>query len=266
MNETELMLTSILGCRRVDLYADWKPLDEFQRLHLDRMKSERQNGRPLQYVMGWTEFMGLKLCVDERVLIPRFETELLVESVLKTAEKISRQPLEILDIGSGSGNIAIALAVFLEKCQVTSVDISEEALDLARENAKISQVSHEINFIRSDIFNAFKTPNETNKFDIIVSNPPYISSQRIPHLPIEVQFEPVLALDGGVRGLFFYEQIFAQAQLFLKPDGYLFLEIGDDQRKDLEDLLKKYSCFDIIEFKKDLNERDRILILCQTRF
>jgi len=181
--------------------------------------NRHKNGEPLQYIIGKWEFMGCELLTDNRALIPRPETELLVEEALKF---IDNRELHVLDLCTGSGCIAVAIKKLAPKAIVTAVDISNEALELAKTNAK----SHGLNveFIQSDLFGAFE---ESNIFDIIISNPPYIPTSEIAMLETTVRdYEPHLALDGGTDGLDIYRRLIPESFSFLRPQGVLFLEIG----------------------------------------
>ncbi len=269
MTETEYMLTSLLNCQRVDLVVDPKPLSEEQHRQYEDMKYRRDLGEPLQYIVGECDFMGIKLKVDERALIPRPETEILVEKAIQKCNQQQSQihrPLNILDLGTGSGNIAIALAKNIESCCVTTVDISQEALTLAKHNAKMNGVYDKINFIHADMVSFLEGANHQTarfvaqlKFDILISNPPYIPTQQLSQLPKDVQHEPRLALDGGMDGLDFYRPIAANSYNFLNREGFLFMEIGDDQEVLLEALLKKYPQYKNIFLHKDYMGTVRII-------
>ncbi|MFA5089178.1 MAG: peptide chain release factor N(5)-glutamine methyltransferase [Candidatus Omnitrophota bacterium] len=261
MNERELMLTALLNCRRVDLYVDPQPLTGRQARSLDRMERKRKGGEPLQYILGCCEFMGFKMLVNKHVLIPRPETELLVEwAVEKSRLLANRDLLRILDLGTGSGNMAVSLAKLIEQSQIVAVDKSQRALAVARKNAEINQVQHKINFIHQDMRAYLKRFDQGSaSFDIIVSNPPYIKTSFLNRLPLEVRSEPKLALDGGPDGLYYYRAIIENSRHLLKNGGYLFLEIGDGQRPDLEGILKPYPGFEKIEFKKDYSSVDRVV-------
>ncbi len=207
---------------------------------------ERITGRPLWYCIGDTEFYGFKIKVDERVLIPRPETELLVENTLKVINGGS----EVLDLCTGSGAIAIAINK-KSGAKTTAVDISEDALTLAKENAEINGA--DVEFIKSDLFGAL----DGRKFDVIVSNPPYIKSDDIKTLQREVKdFEPLIALDGGVDGLDFYRIIAKNAPQYLKIGGTLLLECGVDEAEKIKGLLSAFSSVEII---KDYENIDRIV-------
>ena len=261
MTEEELMLISLLDCRRIDLYVDPQPLSPVQQERLRQMQTQRQHGEPLQYVLGFCEFMGLRFNVDERVLIPRPETELLVELALEKAKVYQGQSIRILDLGTGSGNIAVSLAKYVPQCTVIAVDISTAAIDLAYSNAKANGVEHKIQFINGDMVSALKFPlAPEDYFQLVISNPPYISSVQMPRLPADVLREPRLALDGGVDGLDFYQRIIADSVNFLSPDGFLLLEMGDGQREALELLLER-SSFAICECRKDFSGADRIVVM-----
>lgn len=276
MTEREILLTAILKCQRADLYSGRWSLTKEQEDRLAYCLSLRSQGIPLQYVLGETEFFGLRLKVDKRVLIPRPETELLVEAVIRrvSATKRWRTPdralwrakdegsrttdyePRILDIGAGSGCIAVALAKSLPNARVTAVDISCQALDLARENALLNEVSDRINFIQSDLF-----PPTAEAFDIIVSNPPYICSQEIEKLSAEVRNEPRLSLDGGNDGLDFYREIIPRVGGLLNNGGFLFLEIGWNQRKAIEGIIDKQNALKLEEVIKDYSGIERIMVL-----
>lgn len=238
MTEKELMLTAILDCERTSLYAEPVNLSAEQQAQLTDMQKRRSADEPLQYILGSTEFMGLKINVDPRVLIPRPETELLVENILQFAHRYATAELCILDIGTGSGNIPVALAKALPTARLISLDVSPDALAVARENARQNGVAQQIDFVHVDFFEFIENYRELeNHFDIIVSNPPYIATSALPDLPADVKKEPVLALDGGEDGLKFYRVLLAGAKRFLKPGGYLACEIGEEQQSALTTLL-----------------------------
>ena len=211
------------------------------------------SGIPLQYITKSQEFFGLNFYVDENVLIPQPDTEILVEEVIKIC-KDKNKKLKILDLCTGSGSIGISIAKNINNCEVTLSDISIKALDVAKKNCS-NLGKEEIKIIESDLFNNIK---ET--FDIIVSNPPYIKKDVIKTLSKEVQNEPHLALDGGEDGLEIYKRIIKEAYKFLNKDGYLCLEIGYDQKEDVIRLLEKENNYKDIYSKKDLSGNDRIII------
>lgn len=260
MNEQEQMLTSVMNCRRVDLYVDKKEMTPVQERQYARMLKRRQQGEPLQYIIGHCEFLNTKLFVNEHVLIPRPETELLVEMAVQKLRMTTRRPLRILDLGTGSGNIAIAIAKRIYECHVDAVDISREAIMVARHNAEKNFVQKKTTFIWCDMFNWLGLDEDLIKpYDMIISNPPYIPSADVAGLPADVQREPHIALDGGVDGLAYYRGIIAAAGKFLKPDGYLMLEIGEEQSAALKAVFKQYSDFQKVFVFRDYTDADRFL-------
>lgn len=212
-----------------------------------------KNGMPLQYITNHQEFMGVSFYVDSNVLIPQPDTEILVEEVLDILKK-DLEKKKVLDLCTGSGAIGVSIAKYSES-NVTMSDISKNALEIAKNNAKSNEVIDKCNFVLSDMF---KNINE--KFDIIVSNPPYIKTKVIDTLDIEVQNEPMLALDGGEDGMNFYRIIAENAYKYLNEDGILALEIGYDQREEVVSLLENVGHYTDIYCKKDLGDNDRIIV------
>lgn len=210
------------------------------------------NGYPIQYIIKKQEFMKLNFYVNENVLIPQPDTEILVEEVINICKKIEN--VKILDICTGSGAIAISLAKYIESSVVTSSDISENALEVAQKNAKENGV--EINFLKSDMFNEFSNI----KFDVIVSNPPYIEKEVIKNLSKQVKYEPHIALDGGKDGLYFYKILAENSHKFLNNNGYLCLEIGYNQKQSVTNLLNATNKYEEIYCIKDLANMDRVII------
>lgn len=261
MSEDELMLTAILNCKRSDLYVDPPELTVSQLGRLQWMKERRLSQEPLQYIIGETEFMGLKLKVDRRALIPRLETEILVEQVLQTIEQDHHAAsLNALDIGTGSGNIAISLARSVPGLRVWAIDASAEALELARHNSRVNSVASQIDFAQVDAREFCNNyADAKGRFDIIVSNPPYIRTGDLANLPADVRQEPVLALDGGVDGLNFYRFIIPAAKDLLKSHGVLACEFGDGQEKSIEELLVQNG-FKDFKFINDLRPTPRLFI------
>ena len=237
-----------------------------------RLIDERASGKPLQYITGTQEFMGLEFDVNESVLIPRQDTETMVEDVIsvikdgalrgESLEGTGRREWDILDLCTGSGAIGISLAKLLTgvKVNVTCSDVSKAALEVARKNAGKLGVSKNIKFAEGDMFAPFDGRFKKKKFDLIVSNPPYIESDVIPTLQTEVKdHEPMSALDGGEDGLDFYRVIAREAGEFLKKRGILFLEIGCDQGNAVRELLTEAEGYSDVRCLKDLAGRDRII-------
>jgi release factor glutamine methyltransferase len=210
---------------------------------------------PIQYITGKAEFCGIDFAVDERVLIPRPETEHLVEKVIELARVCGRDP-RILDLCTGSGNIAITLTKALTNCRIVASDISEDALDVARSNAAKNGVSDRIEFVKSDLFT-----NVEGLFDIIASNPPYIASSDFDTLQKEVLREPRIALDGGDDGLLFYRNILRTSMLHLKPDGHIVFEIGFGQLSGIRQIINNIGQFNVAEVIKDWRGIDRIVVV-----
>lgn len=211
-------------------------------------------GVPLQHITHSQEFMKMNFYVNENVLIPRPDTEILVEEVINIAKKTNAK--KILDLCTGSGAIAISLAKYIENSQITAVDISEEALRIAKLNAVNNNVEDKITFVKSDLFeNIVK-----EKYDIIVSNPPYIKKDFMKKLDKEVQQEPYIALDGGYDGLDFYRKIISEGYQYLKFKGYLCMEIGYDQKQEVFDIIKSQEKYSNTYSKIDLGGNDRIVV------
>lgn len=216
-----------------------------------RYCDRKAKGEPLSNIFGFVEFYGLRFDVNKKVLSPRMETEILVEEVIK---KINQYGFEnVLDLCTGSGAIAISIAKFTD-CKVTASDISKQALTIAQSNAQKNGVK--VEFVHSDLFNGLK---KTKKYDIIVSNPPYIRRDEIEKLDVEVKnYDPKLALDGGEDGLDFYRKITEKAYEKLNKGGFLFFEIGNEQRKDVQ-LLLEQNGFEDVTVIKDYNKIERIV-------
>lgn len=249
--ETTLIALSYLldKSRNFILLNDGKDLNDKTSDKLSDIINMVEEGYPIQYALGVWNFYGLDFLTDKRALIPRPETELLVEKIIKASIKKNK----ILDIGTGTGAIAISLAYNLKKSQVDALDISEKAIELAKENKKKIGVDN-VDFFVSNLFSQVE-----KKYNIIVSNPPYINKKDYENLDKLLFYEPKNALVGGNDGLFFYKKIITEAKNYLKDDGYIFLEIGYDQKEDIENLLKE-NTYKNIESYKDYNGFDRIVL------
>ncbi len=210
------------------------------------------NKYPIQYLIGYVNFYGYKICVNENVLIPRYETEYLVEKTINYYKKIFNKRVNVLDIGTGSGAISIALKKQID-CDITACDISEKALNIALNNAKLNNV--DINFIKSDIFK-----NVNDKFDIIISNPPYISKSEIIMDSVD-KYEPHLALYADNNGLYFYKEIIKDSRKYLNDKFIIAFEIGYNQGKYLKEYAKDIFIDSKIIVEKDLSNRDRFLFI-----
>lgn len=230
-------------------------------LFISAALERRMRGEPIQYILGKTEFMGFRFNLREGVFIPRPETEILVEAALNAAEVLSgrlKRSLEILDIGTGCGCIAVSLAKLLGQAEITAVDISPQAIETARENAVLSNVSGKVRFIQGDLFTGCKL--QATGYDIIVSNPPYVPTSQIKKLTPEVRYEPQAALDGGRRGLEFYRRIIAGAGAYLSGSGFLILEIGFKQANAVKNIFQKSGEFEIIKAVRDYRGIERVIV------
>lgn len=257
MNEAELVLSGLLGCDRPQLLARRRErLDAGVRRRLAQILRRRCSGEPLAYITGCQDFFGLSLTVSPDVLIPRQDTEVLVEACLRCCRGIACP--RILDIGTGSAAIAVSLAVYLPQARITATDISPAALAIARSNCLSHGVQQRVECLVADLFPAL--PESAERFDLIVSNPPYIRRQDIPGLQPEVRHEPACALDGGSSGLDFYCRICSRAADYLAPGGCLALEVGFDQRSGVEDILAQTKKFSLEAVIKDYNDIDRVII------
>ncbi len=247
------MLAHTLDVDRLDLYVNPdRPLDEKELDEFRPLIKQRKSGRPLQYLTGEVSFMGLSLKIDDRALIPRPETEEMTEEIL--SQYRDQEGLKVLDLGTGSGAISIALARFLVQPEILAVDSSSEALELARTNAERNELEERIEFRQSDWFSEV-----SDTFDVIVSNPPYVKSSEISDLKEEVKgHEPTEALDGGEDGLREVDKILAEAPAYLSQDGAIFLEIGHEQG---EEVKKMATANDLssVNLQKDTQGKDRVI-------
>lgn len=251
----ELLLAHLLNCKRLDLYLLFdRPLKENEIILYRELLKKRGSFVPLQYIIGNVEFYGLEFSVDSSVLIPRPETELLVDTII---EENKNTNLKILDIGTGSGIIAIALAKSLEQPELFAIDISEAALANAKKNAIKNDVTDRIKFLQLDVRSDLTLIKES--FDIIVSNPPYISKDEFPKLQTELRvFEPAIALTDYADGLSFFKIISEKAIRLLKNNGQLYFEIGKDQSDSVKKILQENG-FANVQIKKDYQEIDRVI-------
>ena len=238
--------------RQYIIVYDNKEIDKQQQWQYFVNIEKLTKGIPLQHITHRQEFMKMDFFVDENVLIPRPDTEILVEEVIKIAQKYNTP--RILDLCTGSGAIAISLKKFVPNADITAVDISEKALEIAQKNAK--KLETKINFLKSDLFDKL----DNKKFDIIVSNPPYIRKDEIKKLSEEVQKEPKIALDGGEDGLDFYRIIAEQAINYLKTGSFLCFEIGYNKKNDVIKIIEDEKNNKNTYCKKDLYGNDRIII------
>jgi release factor glutamine methyltransferase len=255
----ERLLSALLEIDRVQLYLQYDRMMSKSETESYRNYVRRRAGyEPLQYIIGETEFMGLKFQVSPAVLIPRPETEILIERTLMLKEKHTFNNPKVWDIGTGSGCIAISLAHYWPECTIFASDVSEESLAFAEKNATINKVSDRINFLKHDIF--IDPIDSQLQSDIIISNPPYISLEEYQALDNEVRlFEPKIALTDESAGLTFYEKIFSLIENSHNCK-FILVELSGTQTENIIEMAKKYSFCDIQVFK-DLNDHSRILQL-----
>lgn len=255
-----LLFEHYMGLSRLEIAMNPdRKFDENQQQKLEKALQRIKEQEPIQYILGETEFYGLKFKVDQNVLIPRPETEELVDWIIKDAQTTTHN-LSILDIGTGSGCIAISLAVNLKRANVSAWDISTAALKIARQNAELNQV--QVDFQKKDILQKSKPSDK--KYDIIVSNPPYVRNLEKEQMqPNVLEFEPDLALFvKDEDALLFYREILLFAQEHLNPTGRIYFEINEYLKPDLETLLRKYDLKNY-EFRQDIFGKTRMLrIVC----
>jgi release factor glutamine methyltransferase len=261
--DADTLLTYVLSCDKAYLYTN--PDDSISDTNIGKYKEsiyKRASHVPLQYITRQVEFMSLDFVVDERVLIPRPETEILIETVISKAHdnELPNKHLLVLEVGTGSGNIAISLAKNLNNVKIYTNDISQDALTLAKENVQRHGVTDKIKLLHGDFFGTFIGSVEKKQIDFIVSNPPYVSEAEWHELEPEVKDnEPRQALVGGEDGLFFYRRIIKGAVDWLKPGGYLVLETGETQANSVIMLMQEDLHFEYIEKIKDLQGKERII-------
>ncbi|MCK5914938.1 MAG: peptide chain release factor N(5)-glutamine methyltransferase [Deltaproteobacteria bacterium] len=258
--DAELLLAKVLDCQRLELYLRFdKPLAPTELAAFKELILTRRQGVPVAYLLGKKEFWSLDFQVNEAVLVPRPETEHLVETPIEFIELNFPAGCPVLDIGTGCGNIILALAhhfANLPDFSGIGCDLRPAALSVATENAARLQLKT-VSWLTSDLFNAL-TPAQ-HSFGLIVSNPPYITSQEMKSLPLEVQCEPAAALNGGPDGLEFYRKIAVRAKNFLKPGGGLIFEVGDGQAAAVKKILASNN-YSAISTKYDLARCERVVM------
>ena len=260
--EAEVLLAGALGFGREEIYRrPERILNEDEKSVSRDFVGRRVRREPVAHILGHREFWSLDFKITPDVLIPRPETETLIETLLKlqaklNAEASTGQVRRLLDIGTGSGIIAVVAAREITDCRVTATDLSPDALVVARENADTHDVSDQINFIQGDLF--AEVPETL--YDFIVSNPPYIETKRLPDLMPDVRnFEPIAALDGGVDGLDFYRRIISKASDYLKEGGGLVFEIGETQAEAVSRLFCAEDKYETVNVTKDHSGYDRVV-------
>lgn len=261
--DAEVLLSHTLNCKRIDLYVHpEKPVEDSLVENYKKAIQKRTQRVPLQYITNYAEFMSLDFYVDERVLIPRPETELLVETIINKSKSIPRESeILIIDMGTGSGNIAVTLAKKIINARIFAVDISPDALNVAQINARKHQVLDKIVFLCGDLFKPLEGLGIESKIHFIISNPPYIASDEFSVLQVEVRnFEPYVALISGLDGLQMFKRIIANAGTWLKPDGFIAFEVGEKQARKVARLLENSGGFKKPEYTRDYQHIHRIVI------
>ncbi len=253
--DAEVLLAHCLGRDRLHLYTNADtclPETEVQRFL--QVVSRRRQGEPIAYIIGRKEFWSAVFEVNRRVLIPRPETEILVEECLKVLDTVDSGHTRILDLGTGSGAIGVTLAAELKNARVFATDISAEAVAVAVRNARRAGVENRMAFLAGNLFAPL-----SGKFDMIVSNPPYISEAEYEDLPADVKwYEPSCALRAGPDGMDFHREIIFKSDGYLKSGGWLMLEIGSGQKEATETLFRQAGGFEAIRFRRDYAGRNRV--------
>jgi release factor glutamine methyltransferase len=254
--DTEVLLAHVLGCRRIELYTRYnEPTSEEARSRFRELIRRRLEGCPVAYLVGRKEFFALPLEVGPAVLIPRPESEFVVMEFLRLAREISHA--RVVDIGTGSGNIAVAVAQQHQEAQVTAIDVSPEALVIAGRNAERHGVADRVRFLKGDLFGPLATDE---RFDFVLSNPPYIAREEIGGLPGGVRdYEPHVALDGGPGGFVVFDRLVDDARKHLQPGGYLIVEIGAPQEEHARQRIASVGGYELAGTIYDYSGHPRVL-------
>ena len=238
----QILLAHVLGCQRIELYVDFdRPLEEDQLAPMRDYVKRRGQGEPLQYILGEVEFYGRVFRSDSRALIPRPETEEMVDIVLKRFSPAGDESVKILDMGCGSGVLGLSLVAEIEGSQGTLVDASSDALALARENAQALELDDRVEFVHGDLFSEL----EEKRFGLVVANLPYIPKGEIPTLSREVQHDPISALDGGADGLDIIRNFVRDLKKHTEAGALVGLEIGENQSVEVIELLQQAGFYEV---------------------
>lgn len=259
----EILLGFVLNLKRIDLYLNYnRILKEDELTHFREVIKRRAKKEPTQYITGSTEFMSLPFNVNPTVFIPRPETEILVENIINISKERWKEKnvINILDIGTGCGNIAVCLAKYIDNSKIFAIDVSDEILKIAEENVKLNSVADKILLKNLSIFDAGQT--EFNDIHIVVSNPPYISLKDFPYLSDEVKlYEPEEGLHDSADGLSFFKVICEKSKNWLTDDGMLFMEVGLGESEKVCDIMKSFG-FSKIKILKDYQQIERV-VFCE---
>jgi len=262
--EAEILLSYFLEMSRSEIYLNSdRVLKDIEKTQLEKKIQKRIEKIPLQYITKHQEFMGMDFLVEKGVLIPRPETEILVEEVIKKLKNYKcSNNLKVADLGTGTGIIAICIAKFIDDIIIYATDISKKSLQIALKNAQKNECKDKIIFLQGDLFEPFMGKIRKNSLDGIISNPPYIDSYDFESLPPEIKDnEPKIALSGGIDGLDYYRKIIKKSPYYLKKSGFIALELGLNQSEMVEELILKENNFDEdIEIIKDYLGIDRVVI------
>ncbi len=256
-----VFLSCLLSKEKSYIYSNLSSeLSDFTFEKFMSMVEKRTGHYPSAYIIRQKEFMSSNFFVNESVLIPRPETEILVEEVLKLFFKIDDEPRIGLDIGTGCGNIALSLAKYNKNFHIYATDVSSKALEVARKNRKRMNLGKTVSFVECDLWAHFKNEKWKGQIDFLISNPPYIESGQLSNLDIDLSYEPKKALDGGADGLSFYEPLTNAGKFLLKKGGYLIMEIGQGQAEAVKGIVQSKKVFQDIIIKKDYSDIDRVII------
>ena len=262
--EVEILLSYSLGMNRSEIYLNFKRvLKDTEKAQLEKKIRKRIDKIPLQYITKHQEFMGMDFLVKKGVLIPRPETEILVEEVIKKLKNYKySNDLRVVDLGTGTGVIAISIAKFIDNITIYATDISKKSLQTALKNTRKHDCEDKITFLQGDLFESFIGRIEKDSLDGIVSNPPYIDSYDFKLLPPEIKDnEPKLALYGGIDGLNYYRKIIRISPKFLKKNGFVALEVGAGQAKKVKELILEENNFkQNVEIVRDYSGIERVVI------
>lgn len=263
-HDSEIMLACVLKINRIGLYLEpYREITNEELSQFLQMLNRRFNFEPLQYILNKEEFHGNDFLVTKDVFIPRPETELLVEkavSIIKS-NRGENDTINVVDLCTGCGNVAISIAKNIPNTIIFAVDISSSVLEIAKKNVMKEGLQKRIKLLKGDLFEPILPLNMENSIDIVVSNPPYIARESLNELPLEVrEFEPEIALDGGPGGIEIHRRILENSPTFLKKSGFLLMEIGFNQATILKELIKMNNFLDGVEFEKDILGIDRVLI------
>lgn len=260
MTAIEQIVAHVTGYSHYDMAMHRPVFTSKQHAHIKQLWKQVVAGRPLQYVLGYAYFFGLRFQVNESVLIPRPETEILVDDMIHRCQ-IRTDVIDVMDVGTGSGSIAVTIAKQIKTVKIDALDVSPKALIVAKKNAKSFGVAHHIQFVEQNMLDYFKPKPAVKQYDFILANPPYIATADIKNLPRDVQCEPVLALDGGDDGLDYVRFLIENTGDWLKPNGVLAIEIGDDQSLIACQCVVSHQGLRVLDVIKDLRGVDRF-VLC----